>query len=464
MKACDLLITNGCLITMDPERRIISDGMIAVKDGVIEALGRREDIAEYEAAETIDAGGMFIFPGMVSTHTHSFQMLTRGLGRDLTLFDWLDSSVRYCMHNHTEETIYQSALICAMESLRSGMTTTLDYEYAHPRRGGFSDVAISAFRKAGIRCVFGRGHGDMSGFAPEIACDYVDTEQYFLDDSRRLAKLYPHDDMMRIAMAPGLIFDQTPDGVREMRKIADEYGIMITMHMLETPDDNAFSREKYGMNVTPWLEKLGFLGPDYLAVHCVDMNDDDFALFKQYDIKVCHCPNSNMILASGIAPVARMLEEGLTVSLGVDGASSNDTQNMLNEMRMATMLQKAVTRNPKVVPAGQALELATLGGARALGMDRLIGSLETGKKADMFFFDTNKLNTNPTHDPITALVYNAEPENIHTVIVDGRVRIRGHEFVDLDEEKIKADAQRISRNLVRQSRLEVREWNQVIDL
>ena len=171
-----------------------------------------------------------------------------------------------------------------------------------------------------------------------------------------------------------------------------------------------------------------------------------------------------MILASGIAPVARMLEEGLTVSLGVDGASSNDTQNMLNEMRMATMLQKAVTRNPKVVPAGQALELATLGGARALGMDRLIGSLETGKKADMFFFDTNKLNTNPTHDPITALVYNAEPENIHTVIVDGRVRIRGHEFVDLDEEKIKADAQRISRNLVRQSRLEVREWNQIIDL
>lgn len=464
MKNCDLLVKNAYIVTMDEERRLISDGVLAVCGDTVSEIGERELADQYTADEVIDAQGMFLFPGFISTHTHSFQMLTRGLGRDKTLFDWLDSSVRYCMHSQTDETMYQSALCCAMESMRSGMTTTLDYEYAHPKQGGFADSVIAAFRKSGIRTVYGRGHADMSGFAPEIYCDYVDTEEDFLDDVRRLAKLYPDDDMMGIAMAPGLIFDDTPDCFREMRKVADEYNVLITMHMNETVDDNAYAQEVLGMNVVPWLESIGFLGPDYIAVHCVNLTDEDIAIMKQYDVKVSHCPNSNMILASGIAPVARLLEEGITVSLGVDGASSNDTQNMLSEIRMATMLQKAATRNPEVVPAGQALELGTLGGARALGMEKKIGSIEEGKKADFILFDMNKLNTNPVHDPIAALVYNGEPENIHTVVINGKVQIRDHEFVNLDEEKIKADMQQISRDMVRRSNVVVKEWNQVIDL
>ena len=462
MKKCSLLIKNAFVITMDGARRLIHNGVIAVDGEKIAAVGGAEVLQEYTANETVDAGGKIAFPGLVSTHTHSFQMLTRGLGRDKTLFDWLDSSVRRALRKYSDEYCYYAALASGMECMRTGTTTSLDFMYCQTQPGGFSDATIRGFRDAGIRTVYGRARTDSSGFPEAFRCNYVDTEQDFFDDIHRLAKTYAGDDMTRIALAPGIIWDVTEDGFKEIRRVADQYKLPITMHTLETEDDNNFTLSKYGMKLMPYLDKIGLLGPDFIAVHCVDMDDTDFELFRHHGIKVCHCPMANMILASGIAPIKRMVEEGICVSIGVDGASSNDTQNTLDGVRMASLLQKAASRDPEAVPAAKALEIGTLGGAEALGMQDKIGSIEVGKKADFVLFDAARIHTAPTHDPICAIVYNGNASNIDTVVVNGKVQIKNGEFCHLDEKAIVAKVQELGRKLAEEAGLTAQQWGQSI--
>ncbi len=460
MKQADLILKNAYLVTMDAQRRILENACIAISGGKIAAVGGAELLAEYTAPRCLDMAGRVVLPGFVSTHSHLFQTMLKGLGRDKNLIDWLNSSVRVALHNFDEETLYYAALVGCIEGLRSGTTTLLDYQYCHPVPG-MDEAVLRAFDEVGIRGILGRAYTNVASFPPEIALPMVETERDFFDAIRRFEKELRGNPRLSVCIAPGIIWDQTADGFREMRKMANELHIPITMHIVESLDDDAFSLEHYGRRAIPAMEEFGILGPDFIAVHCVNMEEEDFALFKQYDVKISYNPLSNMILASGAPPIHRFVEDGLTVSLACDGSASNDSQNMLEVIKNASLLQKVSTRNPLVLPAAQVLEMATLGGAAATGKQSEIGSVEPGKKADLVVYKPGRFST-PVHDPISALVYCSSPENMETVLVEGRPVLENGQITCVDEEKILYEAQRLADKLAEKSGLGNTQWGQKI--
>lgn len=463
MKQIDLIIKNAYLITMNAKREVIPNACIAVEGDKILAVGTDALLEQYQADKVIDAAGKYVFPGFISTHSHLFQTMLKGLGRDKFLIDWLNSSVRVALHNFDEETVYYAALLGCMEGIRSGTTTILDYMYAHPI-AGLDDCVTQAFEDIGIRGVLGRAFTNVASFPPEIACPRVETERDFFDDVRRLNAKYQNHSRISACMAPGIIWDHTDEGFREMRSTANELHMPITMHLVETPDDDAFSREKYGEDTIPHLERLGVLGPDFIAVHCVYMKDEDLDTFKKYDVKVSHNPNSNMVLASGVARIPEMLEKGITVSLACDGSASNDTQNMLEVIKAASLMQKVHHRDPSLMPASTVLELATLGGARTLGRESELGSVEAGKKADFILFDPLSPWSAPVYDPVSTLTYACSPDNIKAVVIDGKVVLEDGHMTTVDEEKVIREAQRLGARLVEKSGLGNVQWGQKMPL
>ena len=459
MKKADVLIKNAYVLTMNETREIKKDVCIAVTGDRIEEIGGMDLMTAYEAGRVIDAGGKVVLPGFISTHTHLFQTMLKGLGRDMALIDWLDSSVRVALHNFDEETIYYAALLGCMEGIKSGTTTILDYMYCHVIPG-LDEQVIRAFEDIGIRGILGRSYTDVSGFPKETACQLVEKEQDFLDETVRLTKALRGNPRITTALAPGAIWDHTDDGFREMRKIADAYKILITLHLVESGTDDEFSLGYSGEKAIPHLEKLGVFGPDFLAVHCVRMAEDDFALFKAHDVKVSHNPLSNMILASGVPPITRFLEEGITVSLACDGSASNDCQNMIEAIKIASLMQKVYTRDPLAVPAAKSLEMATVDGAKAIGRERDLGSVEAGKKADLIFYDPHTAFTAPVHDPVASLVFASTPESITDAMVAGVMVMEDRRMTTVDEEKVIAEADRCARRLVEKSGLGNTQWGQ----
>ncbi|MCI8477140.1 MAG: amidohydrolase [Oscillospiraceae bacterium] len=457
MKQIDLMVKHAYLITMNARQEVLTEACIAVDQGSILAVGTDALLAEYQAKKTIDATGHFVFPGLVSTHSHLFQTMLKGLGRDKQLMDWLNSSIRVALHNFDEETVYYAALNGCLEAIRSGTTTILDYMYCHPIPG-LDECVTRAFDEIGIRGVLGRSFTNVGSFPSEIACPTVETEQDFLDTIRRLERQYRGHDRISLCIAPGIIWDHTDDGFREMRRLADELHIPITMHLDETPEDDEFSQANYGEDTIPHLERLGILGPDFIAVHCVCLKEEDLDTFKRYDVKVSHNPNSNMILASGVPPIPALLDKGVTVSLACDGSASNDTQNMLEVLKAASLMQKVTHRNPSLMPAATVLEMATLGGAKALGRRDSLGSIEPGKKADFFLFSPLSPYSVPVLDPVNSLLYSSSPDSIKTVVIDGKVVLEEGRMTTIDEEKVIQETQRLAVRLVEKSGLGNLQW------
>lgn len=461
MLKADIIIKNAYVITMDSGRRVIEDAVIIIVEDKIAHIGNIELLKEYKAEKIIDAKGKLVFPGFISTHTHLFQVMLKGLGRDKTLFDWLDSSVRRAIHKIDKECCHYAALTGCIEAIRTGTTTVLDYMYCHGQPGLDIEV-IKAFEKIGIRGIFGRGNTNTDSFPKDIACPYKETEEMFLSDVERLAQEYKDHPRISIAIAPGIIWDISDNGFRKIREIADKYKIPITMHLVETEDDDEYSLKTMGMRTIPYLEKVGILGPDFIAVHCVHMNDEDRALLKKYDVKISHNPVSNMILASGVAPIPKFLEEGMTVSLAFDGAASNDTQDMLEVIKTTALLHKVNTRNAAVVSAGEVLEMATLGGAKSVLMEDRIGSIEVGKKADMFIYNPVNARSIPIHDPVSTIVYSSAQQNVETTIIDGKIIMEEGKFLTVDEEEILHKTQEIAAKLVTEAGLGNMQWGKQI--
>jgi len=389
--------------------------------------------------------------------------MLKGLGRDKKLFDWLDSSVRRAYHQYDEETIYYAALAGLIEALRTGTTTVTDFQYCHAKRG-LDRPVLEAYEKLGIRGVLSKSHTDVSGFPDEIRPDYVETEEDYLRETDELCREYQGHPTISMSIAPGIIWDLSRSGYERTREIADKWKIPITMHLVETPDDDEFSREKYGKSTIDFLEECGVLGPDFVAVHGVYVEEKDIETFKRHGVTVSHCPISNMILASGTAPVPRYLEEGIPVSLACDGAASNDSQNMLEILKTTALLHKVTSGNAANVSAAQVLEMATLGGARSLGMEDSIGSLEVGKKADFFIFDPIRSISVPVHDPVSTLVYSASPANVETTVVGGKVLLENGELQGQDERRILYEAQQLARDLVARSGLGNVQWGRDVRL
>jgi 5-methylthioadenosine/S-adenosylhomocysteine deaminase len=430
----DLLILGGRVVTARPDGLVVDDGGIAIDDESIVDLGPREEIASrYTAGRTIDAGGMLIFPGLVDTHTHLYQTLLKGLGDDLPLMDWLDACTLPSIPHLTPRMCYVAAVLGCLESLRSGCTTIFDYMVDHPDTQVY-DAILQAFDDIGIQGILGRGLRDRQTEAVRLTLPSIADQ---LTDCVRLVDAYGP---RRVWITPGATWALEEDSLRAARRLATERGLRLSLHTDEVVFDSQESLRRFGQRTVPFLERLGFLGPDVLHAHCVQLTDEDCEILARHDAKVSYNPVSNMYLGSGVPPIPRLLDLGVTLSLGADGAASNNSQDMLEALKIGALLPKVAWRDPAIFSAPDALRMATTGGAAALGRDDF-GSLEPGKRADLFLFDPMHAKSIPVHDPVSTLVYSGGEVNVRTTIAGGRVVLDDCRIVGVNEDAILREAQ-----------------------
>lgn len=439
------------LVTMDEARREISDGALFVRDHVIEAVGPTRDLPS-EADEVIDLSGHVVLPGLVNTHHHMYQSLTRAMGdgQNKELFGWL-RSLYPIWARLTGEAVYVSAKLAAAELILSGCTTSSDHLYIFPNDVTLDDE-IRGVQETGLRFHATRGSmsvGESKGGLPPDRV--VEREDDILADSQRVIETY-HDNsryaMLRIALAPCSPFSVSRDLMRASAELARSYpGVRLHTHLAETESDVAYSVKMFGLKPGEYAEEVGWIGEDVWHAHCVHLTDEALDRFGQTGTGVAHCPASNARLASGIARVREMLQRGVPVGLGVDGSASNDSGHLLNEARMALLMQRALTQDPEVMTARQALELATLGGARVLGRDD-IGALKPGMAADFVAYDLRQLPfAGAWHDPVAALLF-CTSVNVSLSVINGRVIVRDGRLTTLEIEPLIEHHNRLALALV----------------
>jgi cytosine/adenosine deaminase-related metal-dependent hydrolase len=443
-----LLIKNATvLVTMDEQRREIPDGGLFVRDNVIEQVGPTTVLPE-TADTTLDLAGHIVLPGLINTHHHLYQTLTRVMAQDDNLFDWL-TTLYPIWAGLDDEAIYVSTLTGLAELMLSGCTTSSDHLYIFPNDSTL-DSQIRAAGEIGMRFHAARGSmslGESEGGLPPDSV--TEDEEFILKDSQRLIEQY-HDParhaMLRIVLAPCSPFSVTPDLMRQSAELAREYGVRLHTHLAETIEEEAFCLETFGKRPVAYVESLGWIGDDVWHAHCVHMSDPEIALFGRTGAGVAHCPNSNMRLASGVAKIPALRRHGAPVGLGVDGSASNDGSHLLGEARQAMMLQRAAPHHylseepggrggfggdPAAMTARQALELATRGGAAVLGRDD-VGYLASGMSADFIAINLNQLAyTGALHDPVAAVIFN-QPQNVDWSVIDGKVVVENGRLTTLD--------------------------------
>ncbi|MCZ7539118.1 MAG: 8-oxoguanine deaminase [Anaerolineae bacterium] len=423
------------LVTMDDERREIADGALFVRDNVIEAVGVTGDLPA-AADEVLDLRDHVVLPGLVNTHHHMYQSLTRVIadGQNQELFGWL-RALYPIWAGLTAEAVYVSARLAAAELILSGCTTSSDHLYIFPNDVTLDDE-IRGVQEIGLRFHATRGSmsvGESKGGLPPDSV--VEDEEAILADSRRVIEQY-HDNsryaMLRIGLAPCSPFSVSRDLMRASAELARSYpGVRLHTHLAETQPDVAYSLEMFGLKPGEYAEDVGWIGEDVWHAHCVHLTDDALDRFGRTGTGIAHCPASNARLASGIARVREMLRRGIPVGLGVDGSASNDSGHLLNEARLTLLMQRALAQDPAVMTARDALELATLGGARVLGRDD-IGALKPGMAADFVAYDLKGLPfAGAWHDPVAALLF-CTSVNVSLSVINGRIVVRDGQLTTLD--------------------------------
>jgi 8-oxoguanine deaminase len=441
-----LLVKNATvLVTMDDRRREIPEGGLFVREGFIEQVGTSASLPE-TADEVLDLRGHLLLPGLVNTHHHFYQTLTRAVpaAQDANLFHWL-KTLYPIWARLTPEDIFISTQTALAELALSGCTTASDHLYLYPN-GSRLDDEISAAREVGIRLQASRGSmslGESNGGLPPDSV--VEVEERIIADSQRLIQQY-HDPKpgarVQIVLAPCSPFSVTGELMKQSASLAREYGVHLHTHLAETEDEEQFCRQKFGYRPVGYMQSVDWVGEDVWFAHAVYVNNEEVGIFAQHGCGVAHCPSSNMRLASGIAPVREYLAAGVKVGLGVDGSASNDSSHMLAEVRQVMLLSRlregvtgfSLTDDPtrKLMTAREALFLATRGGAEVLGRAD-IGSLEVGKCADFFAIALNRLDyAGALHDPIAAVVF-CQPVRADYTVVGGQFVVRAGQLVTLDE-------------------------------
>jgi len=413
------------VVTMDEQRREINDGAIFVRDNVIEQVGPSSELPQ-SADEVINAANHVVIPGLVNTHHHMYQSLTRVIpaAQNGELFNWL-TNLYPIWANLDAEMVHVSTLTAMSELILSGCTTSSDHLYIYPNDCKLDD-SIEAAAKIGMR--FHAARGSMSvgqskgGLPPDCV---VEDEKAILRDTQRLIEAY-HDAsrhaMQRIVVAPCSPFSVSRDLMKEAAALARSHGVSLHTHLAENVNDIAYSREKFNMTPAEYAEDCGWVGHDVWHAHCVQLDDAGVYMFARTGTGIAHCPCSNMRLASGIAPIRKMVDAGVPVGLGVDGSASNDGAHMLGEVRQAMLLQR-VGFGPDAMTARQALELATLGGAKVLNRDD-IGALKPGMSADIAMFKLDQVAfAGALHDPVAALVF-CTPANVNYSIINGKIVVK----------------------------------------
>ncbi len=456
-----LLIKNATiLVSMDNRRREIPDGGLFVRDGFIEKVGPTGELPS-TADEVLDLSGHLVLPGLVNTHHHFYQTLTRAVpaAQNANLFNWL-KTLYPIWARMTPEDIFISTQTALAEMALSGCTTASDHLYLFPN-GSRLDDEIAAAREIGVRIQASRGSmslGESKGGLPPDSV--VDTEANILRDSQRLIETY-HDPkpgaFVQIVLAPCSPFSVTGELMKQSAKLAREYGVHLHTHLAETEDEQAFCLQKFGYRPVPYMQSVDWLGADVWFAHAVYVDNSEVKTFATYGCGVAHCPSSNMRLASGIAPVKEYLAAGVKVGLGLDGSASNDGSHMLAEVRQAMLVSRlkegvtgfSLSNDPKrkLMTARTALELATLGGAAVLGRSD-IGSLEAGKCADFFAVNLNRLEyAGALHDPVSAVVF-CQPVRADYTVVGGQFVVKDGRLVTLEESNLVEKHNRAAKRLL----------------
>lgn len=436
------------LATMDETRREFKDGALFIRDNIIEAVGTLDSMPTDTADEVVDLRDHVVLPGLVNTHHHMYQSLTRCLAQDLELFGWL-RTLYPIWARMNGEAVYVSAKLAMAELMLSGCTTSSDHLYIYPNDVTLDDE-IRAAQEIGMRFHAARGSmslGESKGGLPPDRV--VEDEEAILRDTQRLIEQY-HDAsryaMLRIVVAPCSPFSVTPDLMREAAKLARVYGTHLHTHLAENDNDIAYSLETFGALPGKYAEDVGWLGDDVWHAHCVKLNDEEIDQFARTGTGVCHCPTSNMRIASGIAPIRKMLDARVKVGIGVDGTASNDTGHLLNEARQAMLLQR-VLGGPDALPVREALQLATLGGAAVLGRDD-IGMLKPGMAADFIAFRLDQIMfAGAMHDPVAALIL-CLPPRVDLSVINGRTVIKDGQLLTIDLPVVMEQHNSISRKMI----------------
>ncbi|HET7293032.1 MAG TPA: amidohydrolase [Vicinamibacteria bacterium] len=424
-----LVVTNGTVVTMDSERRVVADGAVAIDGGRVVAVGTAAAIASaYAGRESLDAGGGIVLPGLINAHTHAPMVLFRGVADDLRLMEWLQ---RYIFpaeaKNVTAEFVKAGTRLAALEMIRSGTTTFVDMYY-------FEDQVAEAAREAGIRAVAGSTLIDFP--APDNK-----TREEALAYADRFIARWKNDPLIVPAVAPHSTYLGSPETLKAADALARRHGVPLLIHLQESMDEQRQVRERYGKTSTEHLRDLGVLRKGVLGAHGVWLSAGDRHVLLAAGVGVTHCPQSNMKLSSGAAPVTEMLAEGLRLGLGTDGAASNNDLDMFEEMLTAALLAKHASGDPTSAPAPRVLEMATLGGARALGMEDRLGSLEPGKRADLVVVDVGAARLHPMFEPVSHLVYAVKGADVRHSVIEGRVVMRDRKVLTLDEASVLAEAE-----------------------
>jgi len=434
-KNADLLVVGGTVVTMDSAHRLIENGALAILGDTILAVGKRSEIeAAYAAETTLDARGALILPGLINGHAHAAMSLFRGLADDLALDEWLQKHIFPAeAHNVNEDFVACGTRLSVLEMLRGGITTYADMYY-------FEDVVARVTKEAGMRGLLGETIVDFpapDNKTPAEALAY--TQDYITK--------WKDDPLISPAVAPHAIYTCSEKTLLDSAALARRNRVPILIHVSEALFEIEQSRKKQALSPVSYLGRIGFLGPDVVAAHCIWVDAADVAMLKRFSVGCVHNPSSNMKLASGVMPVTDFLASGQPVGLATDGAASNNSQDIFEEMDTAAKLQKIARMDPRALPAVQVVEMATLGGARALHMDRSIGSLEAGKKADVIFVDTNGPHATPMYDVYSQLVYALRGSDVKTVIVNGKLLMENHHMLTLDEDKILCEARAYQKKL-----------------
>jgi 5-methylthioadenosine/S-adenosylhomocysteine deaminase len=431
---CDLLIVGGTVVTMDKDRRLIEDGAVAVKDGRIALVGTRAAVTKnLRAKQTIDAAGKVVIPGLINTHTHVPMSLYRGIADDLDLQEWLTKYIFPAeAKNVNEEFVRAGTRLGLAEFIRGGTTTFCDMYY-------FEDAIADETFKAGVRGLLG-----------ETLIDFPAPDNKTFDEAlaytEKFVKKWQGNSLIVPAIAPHAPYTVSEEHLLATRALSDRLNAPLVIHLAEAETETAFIQQKHqGVRPIEYVEKIGFLSDKTIAAHVVQANDAELEILKQRGVGIAHNPQSNMKLAAGVAPVPAMLSKDMRLGLGTDGAASNNDLSLWEEMDTAAKLHKVFAKDPKVVSAEQAFMMATIGGARALHLENLIGSLEAGKRADICIVDFDNLNQTPVYNVYSSLVYATKADDVRHVIIDGKVVMRDRRLLTLDENVIKKDA-----NLYRQ--------------
>ena len=434
MEQKEHIISGKYLLTMDGQGSILEDGAVLVRGDTIVATGPAPElIGRHPGAEVLAEKHGLVMPGLINTHTHAAMSIFRGLADDLPLMQWLQEYIFPREAELTGEMVYHATPLSLCEMIRSG-TTSFNDMYL------FAAAVARAADESGMRAWLGEvlydfpspNYGDLeNGFS------YM--EQLFSD--------YAGHELITVTANPHAVYTCSPELLTRLGRIAEENKTLLHIHLSENRDEVETCRQRYGVSPVQHLDNLGLLGERTLAAHCVHLNADEIALLARRRVKVAHCVESNMKLASGIAPVVDMLEAGLCVSIGTDGSASNNDVDMFGEMNTVAKVHKAARMEPTVMNADTTLYAATMGGAKALGVEDRIGSLEAGKKADLIVLDLDQPHLSPVYNPVSHLVYAARGADVVHSMINGRLVMKNRKILTLDEPEILARAAALGREM-----------------